>query len=693
MPSGLQRANAFARASASQKAGGVLVALTAVLLLLRAQPLMRAYADKVSTAHSRFVVTAAVLGAVAAFLFLWYAVLRHPGIAAAALAAVGLAMVVLSGNAPAALAAAAVLGVTALLGDGVFRLLSGAEARDGDLHAVFAVGLVSAGTLVLLLGEAGVLGRPALGLLAAALLLVRRRRVAALRKLALRSACRPFGDAPRWLEAGWLAMAALLLLATWAGVQAPDVSWDGLAYHLPEARDIAESGRVRVLPDLHPQSLLWRGHDAYLALGFLFGGERVVQLLQCGTGLFVFGAALALARRWGAGGASGLVVLALAAFPTAMLQLRSAYVDWPAALAVTAAAAQLSAVPSSAGRLRAAGFLFGGAVAVKVFAIFAAPALLLLALRSRPRGARRQTAAVALCALLPLAPWIAWSQARAGSVTAPYASSPGELLERVARGHYFTRSPATGELRPGSGSLDRAASLLRLPYDLVFHSSRFEANGDGYNGLLALLLLLGLAGWDARRNLLFLAAALPFLVPWSFLYLPSIRFLFPVYPLYAVFTAEGLRRLTGRFAGVGGRAAGLAVLAAAAAFPVHFGSSGLPWKAAFGLATRGEVLAERLPSLAFADRLGPEDRVVFVGENDRFHCPAGLIWRAEFLPVAGWRDDPEAWRRGLDALGVTAVVWRSDRAPFAVLERLDDRLSPVAENGAARLFRVVRPAL
>ena len=619
--------------------------------------------------------------------------LRRPRIAAAALAAVGLAMVVLSGNAPAALAAAAILGLTALLGDGVFRLLSGAEAGDGDLHAVFAAGLVSVGTLVLLLGEAGVLGRPAPGLLAAALLIVRRRRIAALGGLALRSVRWPFGDAPRGLEAGWLALAALLLLATWAGVQAPDVSWDGLAYHLPEARDIAESGRVRVLADLHPQSLLWRGHDAYLALGFLFGGERGSSS-SCSAGPASSSSGRPSPSRagWGAGGASALVVLALAAFPTAMLQLRSAYVDWPAALMVTAAAAQTRAVPASAGRLRTAGLLFGGAVTVKVFAIFAAPALLLLALRSRSGAARRHVAAAILCACVPLGPWLVWSHTRAGSVAAPYAASPGELLERVVGGHYFTRSPATGEARRSSGPFDHAVRFFRLPYDLVFHSSRFEANGDGYNGLLALLLLLGLVGWDARRNLLFLAAALPFLLPWSLLYLPSIRFLFPVFPLYAVSTCEGLRRLTGRFAGVGGRAAGLAVLAAAAAFPVHFGSSALSWKAAFGLATRGEVLAERLPSLAFADRLGPGDRVVFVGENDRFHCPASQVWRAEFSPVAGWRDDPEAWRRGLDGLGVTAVVWRSDRVPFAALERLGDRLSPVAENGAARLFRVVRPA-
>ena len=677
------------------RVGGLLVFLAAGLLLGRAWPLIRAYAAKVSNRHPHEVVAGALLAALLAFAILalvfWKS--RRPGIAIAAVAADALAMLYLSGNGPAFLVATAILGVTTILGDAVFRILAGEDAGAGDLTSVFAAGAVTSGMLVLVLGEAGVLGAPAFGALAAAIVILRRRRVAALFRLARASARLPFGDAPRWLESGWLALAGLFLLATWAGALAPDLSWDGLAYHLPEAREIAEAGRVRPLPDLHPQSLLWRGHDAYLALGFLFGGpgaERVVQLLQFGTGLFVFGAALSLAGRIGSGGASALIVLALAAFPTAMLQLRSAYVDWPAALAVTAAAAQLARRPMSTGRFRVAGFLFGGAVAIKIFAVFAAPALLVLALRARP--AWRRIAAAALCALLPLAPWMAWSHARAGSVTEPYARSAGELLARVSSGHYFERSPATGEARADHRSLaQRAAALWRLPYDLVFHSSRYEANGDGYNGLLVLLLLVGLAGWDTRRVLLFLAAALPFLLPWSLLYLPSIRFLFPVYPLYAVFTAEGLRRLTGRFQGAAGGAAGLAVLAAAAAFPVHVGSSGLEWKAALGRATREEILSERLPSMAFARRIGPRDRVVFVGENDRFHLPAAAVWRSAFSPVSDWGRDAAAWRRGLDELGITAVIWRSDRAPFPAPELVGDRLKPVAEHGPARLLEVVRP--
>ena len=672
--------------------GGLVVAVAGVLLLLRALPLVQAYAAKLSGHHSPSVIAAAALAGLAAFLLLSFALVRRPRIAAALLGAAALAMTILSGNAVAALATAAILAMTALLGDGIYRLLAGADAGDGDLHAVLAAGAVTAGTGIVVLDLAGLLGAPALAVALALVLAVRMRRIPALLGLARAALRWPRGSAPRGLEAVWLALTAVFLLATWAGVQAPDVSWDGLMYHLPEARDIAKFGRVRVLPDLAPQSSLWKGHDAYVSLAFFAGGEsgeRIVQFLQCTIGLCVFGAALTLARRIGAGGASPLIVLALAAFPTAMLQLRSTYADWPAALGVTAAAAQLASREGTrgsirAGRFRLAGFLLGGAVAIKVFALFAVPALLILAFRSRP--AVRGIASAALFSLLPLAPWLLWGQLRAGSVTAPYAASPAELVSRLSSGHFFTRSPTTGEQRRATS----AASLLRLPYDLVFHSSLFEPNGDGYNGLLPLLLLLGLAGWDLRHNLLFLLAAAPFVVPWSFLFHPSMRFLIPVFPLYVVDTAAGLSRWTRGFSGATGRAAGLAVLAVAAAFPVHFGSTGLEWKAAFGLASREEVIAARLPSAAFANRLRSEDRVLLVGENDRFHIPAGVVWRSEYLPAAGWGRDPEAWRRGLNALGITAVVWRSDRVPFPALESLGDRLVPAASHGPAHLY-VVRP--
>jgi len=677
---------------AGSRPGSVLVVVAVLVLLSRALPLLRAYRDKLTALHAPSTLALAAAGALGALALLAVGLRLRPGLAAGIGLLLAAASTVASGNAGAFCVATVLLAATLVVGDLVSRLLTGVEPGPGGLASAFAAGCVAVGLIVLLLGEAGILSAGSLAAVLAAVVLARARRLGALARLA-RAGCRlPEGDGPAWIAAAWLAFAALVIFAAWVGALSPDVSWDGLAYHLPEARDIARLGRVAVRPDLVPHSLLWRNHDAYIALGFFYGGERVVRLLQFGFGVAVFGAALALCRRLRFEGSAALVVLALAAFPLAMLQLRATYVDWPAALLVTAAAAELAAGRADSGRLRLAGFLFGGAVATKVFALGAVPALLILCVRARPRPSPRQAAGALAGALVALGPWLAWSARHAGSIVAPYAASPGELVERVASGHYFRESPASGAAAPPRAPGARLRALVGLPYDLVFHSSRFESNGDGYNGVLALVLLVGLAGWDARRAALFCVAAVPWLVPWSLLYLPSIRYLFPVYPLYAVFCAEGLRRLTGRFAGARGAAAGLALLGAAVAFPVQLGSSGVEWKVAAGLMSGEQSLAARLPGYRLWPGVTARDRVLFVGENDRFHCPAELAWSAEYLPVAAWGRDPAAWRAGLDALGVTLVLHRTDRRPSGLPAGLDDRLEPVGRDGTTILYRVRREA-
>ena len=690
LTSGMQAVvQAGAPAVRPRRFGPGLVVAAVLVVLWRALPLARAYLDKLAAGHSPPALAAAAAGAAALFAFLWLGLLRRPRAVAAGLAAFAAATAVLSGNAGAAAIAALLLAATFCAGDLVTRALRGREAGPGDLASVFAAGLVVVGLAVLLLGEAGLLTRGAVAAVLTLAIVARPRRLRPLARLVRDGVRLPRGDAPRALEAGWLAFAALVLVAVWVGALAPDVSWDGLAYHLPEARDAAAAGRITPLPDLAPQSLLWRNHDAYLALAFFFGGERVARLLQLAVGLGAFGAALALARRVGAGEAGPLVVLALAAFPTAVLQLHATYVDWPAAFLVAAAAAELAAARGDAGRVRAAAFLFGGAMATKIFALAALPALVLLAGRARPRA--RVLALGLACGLAALLPWLAWSARHAGSVVAPYAGSPSELLARAADGHFFTTSPASGATAARAPARSQLLRFARLPYDLVFHSSRFEANGDGYDGVFVLVAVIGLAGWDARRLALFAAAALPALVPWSLLYLPSVRYLFPMYPLYAVFVAEGLRRLTGRFRAGAGVAAGIALLAAAAAFPVQLGSSGLEWSAAGGRISRDAYLAARLPAFALRDRIGPDDRIVLLGENDRFHCRAAVAWRDDYLPVAAWGRDPAAWRAGLSSLGITGVLVREDRRRAGpLLEALTDRLEPVARNGPAVLYRVRR---
>jgi hypothetical protein len=667
-------------------AGPALVILAVVLLLGWARPLWSAYLEKLRAGHAAGVVAGAAAAALVFGALLAVGLRFRPAAVGLGLAAFAAATLILSGNAAAAGAAALVLAATLSIGDLVVRALCGAWGGRADLSSTFAAGFVAVGLAVLGLAEAGWLSAVSLAAVLAAGALAVPRRLPDLARRCARAVRVPRGSAPPALESAWLAFVLLVIAAAWMGALCPDVSWDGLAYHLPEARAIAQTGRILPARDLAPQSYLWRAHESFLSTGFFYGGERVARLLQLAVGLWTFGATIALARRIGGGGSGPLAALLLAAFPTAMLQLHATYVDWPAAFLVTAAAAELAT-----GRRTLAGFLFGGALATKIFAILAAPALLALALR---RGGKpRALGAAVLAGALALGPWLAWSVRHGGTVAAPFGSSILDAAGRLRRGEFFTHSPASGAAAsvpvPGPS---RAARFVRLPYDLVFHSSRFEANGDGYNGVLVLAAAAGLAGWSARRLAVFSAVTLAALLPWSQLYLPSVRFLFPLLPLYAVFVAEGLGRLTRAFAGGPGRAAGAALLAAAAAFPVQAGSSGLEARVAFGRLSREAYLDAVLPAHPLWREVRPDDRVLFVGENDRFHCPAAEAWRDDFAPVAAWAADPAAWRRGIDDLEITAIVMREDRRPAAPgrLEALGLPLVPVARRGPAVLLRVRR---
>lgn len=65
-----------------------------------------------------------------------------------------------------------------------------------------------------------------------------------------------------------------------------------------------------------------------------------------------------------------------------------------------------------------------------------------------------------------------------------------------------------------------------------------------------------------------------YVVPWFRVADPSVRYLIPLYPLYALVAAHGVSRGTGRFAGRAGVAAGIALAVTALSFPVELGSTG-----------------------------------------------------------------------------------------------------------------------
>ncbi|MEO8217560.1 MAG: hypothetical protein ABI718_10810 [Acidobacteriota bacterium] len=673
--------------------GSLLVVAATIAALLFAIPLLRGYFDKLSGLHSKGLVAALVgtglLAFAAGVAVLW----RFRFASLIALAAVLALLVVSSGNAIAFVGAGVVAVLTLITGDLVASVIASRERIAEDLPASFVTGTISLALIVLLLGELRLLNVWTFLLVTAGIVAMARNRLPLLAEQ-VREVASKTGGPERFVESLFAGFTICALAATFVIALAPDTSYDGLAYHLPEVRDTAMNLRVEPIADLYPQTLFWRSHETWLAIGYRLAGERAVRVLQFLFGLVGLAAAVVLARRLDRQVSGSLVAFSIAAYPFACYQFRGALVDWPAGVMIAAAACEIAAVPFQRGRSWLAAFLAGGAIATKIFAALALPALLIFCWFRTPRERRvKQFAIVVIFGLIPLLPWFAWTETRAGFFLAPYAESARTLAERFGHGYFFAanvkRHDADGlALAAGRQSTISPVDFLKLPLTLTYKSSRYEGFRDGYGGLVAMLLCIGILGWRWQRVLMFLAAALMALVPWYLIYQPSSRYLLPVYPLFAVFTCVGLSRLTRRFHGWEGRLAACALTIAALALPVQVGSSGREWKYTTGLIDEKQFLDESLISHRFWSSVPAGENAILIGEEDRYHAPFASAFRAEWPPVSRWGDSA-SWSRGIDMLHISYVVDRG-RWPKAtpILEGLGSRLTPVQRNGEAVLYRV-----
>ena len=439
----------------------------------------------------------------AGFALLFFLVWRVPRGLAAGSAVFALFLILRSGNGLALVSAAVILGVTLVAGDALARLLRGFEARPGETSILVAAGAAGVGVFLLVVGEAIPITAPLLLLAGAILVAIRVRRLPALARILADSPRRLWSGSFSKVEAAWATVMFAFLFGTFLATLRPDLSWDALAYHLPEARDFAEKGRVLPLPNLYPANFLWRTYDTYLGLAFLGGGERVVRLVHFGLGLAAFGATAALARRLGSRERCPLALLVLCAVPSASLQLRNTFVDLAAALFLVASAAEIASSSEEPRRLWLSGFLFGGAVSTKIFAVLAAPGLFVL-LAFRQRRLVKRTLSFAVFCAIPILPWLAWSQSRLGFFLAPYYD-PLKAVRTDPLAPIY--GPPTDPERPRSLPPPDIARFLRLPYDLTFDREIFAQYGE-YTGLLALPVLLGLLGWGRKRSWLIVMAAL-----------------------------------------------------------------------------------------------------------------------------------------------------------------------------------------
>ncbi|HEY6928445.1 MAG TPA: hypothetical protein VJA66_02105, partial [Thermoanaerobaculia bacterium] len=680
--------NSNSRGARRQSASSAAVVIVAAAIFARGLPNLAEYTSRLRETHSSSAIAGGAGALAAALGVLFLGIWKWPKATAVVLGIGTALLIVISRYALAAAVAAGVITLTLLAGDGICRRLRGRDAKEGEISTSIAAGVVTLGIFLMLFGEAG-LARPfPLTVAAVFFVLTCVRQVPPLARRVRAQAAEMAGLKFSAIEALWLSVVVAGIGASFLGALRPDVFFDSVAYHFPEIRDFATRGRVAPLPNIFETSL-WHSYETFLGGAFLAGGERAVRLLHFFVGLAAFASAATLARRLRPRFPVSLVLLALAAVPVICAQLKETLADLPAALLLTAAAAELIPREGEHRRGRLAGFLFGGAITTKIFALWGGVALLIL-LPRRPRAQGRTLLAFALFAAIPLLPWLAWSQARFGFFLSPYS-------DPVVQGSTPHMGPAGAAPRPWTRTAPSGAvEFFRLPYDRTFESVWFGREGSGVLGLIPLLLLLGLIGWNRRTILLFLAAAFAAVVPWyvlsaAKLISPSIRFLIPLYPLYAVFGALGLSHATGNFRGRIGAAAGIGVSLLAIGFPAQFFGAALDGKMALGRVSTERGLTAYLPAYPLWKDVRNGDRVLLLGEWDRFHCPAEFVIRDIDLPAAG--DDARAWEAELRRLHVTKIVYRADtRHLQPVLDALGDCIELVARSGPARLYRVKEDA-
>jgi hypothetical protein len=623
---------------------------------------------------------------------LWHVLLRRPLAAAvwsAGLAAVGLTMIVLSGQTLAALACLWLVVLAGLLGSRMLRLMR-ATPSDVPLEwssVAFPAGLALLALAALALGLAGLLSPAGVLALCAGLTALEARRLwQAARRL-------PGLAASIELSTERSVLAALCgFVALWnlAWALAPEIQFDALNYHLPVPRAYLEAHRVVDLP-YYWHSYFAQLVDSLFAICLAAGGQITAKLVTFSMGIVAALAVFALGRSL-FNARVGLWAAALFyATPMTAWLSGTTYTDLALAFfLITSLVALLRwRQKREDGWLWASGFLAGGALGVKATALYALPVLGLVILwdlarrRDRPWPARlRSLAGFAAALSLSALPWYLLRYAFTGNPFFPLFNGLFHGPRAVPRG--FGAGDIVGH---GYGRETPFLALLKVPFLLTFGTNRFgEPFPAGALGLaLVVLLPLGLLLLRRRRGdvAVALAACAVYLVFWGRVS-RGVRHYFAILPLVvtlAVATVDALspsvwrRRL--HFALLGA-----VLLAQVAEIPPQFWNipDRIPVLRVFGRETPEHFLSRALPAYEatqYINRTAKPGKKVLghYVENLRFYLKPRVdtIIETWDLQREIERARGEKLATDLTAMGYDTLLlfepWPSSHAMYPFLER------------------------
>jgi hypothetical protein len=379
------------------------------------------------------------------------------------------------------------------------------------------------------------------------------------------------------------ALLLYFLLAYFFVALMPEVSADGLSMHLALPMAVAHDHRWAFDFRHYTWSLMPAGGDAVFTAAYLLGGEAAATLMNFGIVVLIAAMVFQASRRW-------LAAALFASTPLVLLVTGSLFVEnvWAAMVLGAALVLVRYSESSKTAELRAAGVLFGAALAVKLIAaIFIAPAVFIAAFAAWKHGRLRQLLpAAALLAFFASPPYI-YSWAKSGNPVFPFANA-------IFRSSYFGTTESFSDPR------FTAPISWRTPYDVTFRSGKYFEGQAGGAGFQYFLLLLPAAIFVRRRTArlsLAIGGAAAILL---LIFLPNLRYLYPALPMFSIAIGELLDRWP--------RAAFGAFTLVAALNAWFLGASGWYHKdfAIFRKAQLSSYVASAVPERELIDRLNRE---------------------------------------------------------------------------------------
>lgn len=393
------------------------------------------------------------------------------------------------------------------------------------------------------LGLAGLLSRPVLlALMAPFVLAATVRWIQAVQQARSAPRAREPAWIPGWFDVVLLGISASFLLIGYAMGVAPEVMSDATRVHLALARIFADQQRIMAVPHIGYSYWPIHGHVLF-TIGMTLRGPIAAKLVHTATGLLCTAAVAAAAQRYTSRRA-GLVAAAIfTSLPVTLWEVGTGYIDLFVTLYAALGTLCLLHWYVSGERhwLLLLGMMLGFGIGAKLtFGFTVAGFGLALLLVQRAGSSLRQRGEALLWAalggLLTGGPWLARSMLLTGEI-------PGLRLLFDALGRSEGRSPESLGNLTGFGIGQGAEALLRLPWELTFHSSRFGENADGFVGVALLLLLPLLALLRPQRTTL----ALGLLTLVSFLLwfytAQYIRYMLPTLALLAILLGATFARL------------------------------------------------------------------------------------------------------------------------------------------------------